>query len=376
VQTLATYDDNVCASTDLNAQWALTAADVDARKSRANASLSTLCELALSTGGATTVTALRSAPSNDDIAKYAALVVSECRSMSTLAELNDACRAARTAFIVADAPGVFGAVFCDVGEQHTVLDVSGERAAEYYVASIAPSATGGTEVTVADTVPLQFDGASTLPALVVDRVRFGDVRGASELNALPAQRVILRDLFKFELPDVDARTLGTHEASTGVVTQVPAPVTVRHTALVDALELPLSKANDVALRALFVALLAADDAAAAAAAAAAAGGDYAQRLVARVRAADASVRAVCRALLRCVTACVALAGIRRNVVEWCRSCERAHAGAGVRRGGRCGGTRGHQSTHAATPAAAVAVVRLRCVCAHVSVWRLSSEYRL
>lgn len=256
IKSLTIIDDAVCVRSDLGGQFLVSDASVAAQRTRAEASIDALRELA---NGRVTVELLRSAVSNDDVARYQALVVADCRSLSTLLELNDACRAANATFVVADAFGALGVVFCDVGERHVVLDVAGERAPEYAVASI--SASKPCRVVVQDSVLLQFD-ASTYPTLVADRVRFVDVRGATALNSLPPQRVVVTGPFSFELPDVDSSEFGAlHEAFSGTVLHMPAPHTVTHVSLADALESSSSSSSatlsptDVAHCALYSTIL-------------------------------------------------------------------------------------------------------------------------
>lgn len=75
-------------------------------------------------------------PNDDEQWKqYAAVVVSGACVDVTRA--NDACRAVGVKFVLADAPGVFGAVFCDFGAEHDVLDASGEPTDQWLVAHVS-----------------------------------------------------------------------------------------------------------------------------------------------------------------------------------------------------------------------------------------------
>jgi ubiquitin-activating enzyme E1 len=164
-------------------------------------------------------------------------------------------------FVLADAPGAFGVVFCDFGAQHRVNDATGERVGDWNVLTVTGGGTNGCAVVqVVDTARVALEDAGDWP----DRVSFADVRGAAAavLNALPPQRVRLTGPFSFELPDVAFASLGgAHEPYSGVVRQVFAERTYAFQSLAESIAAPRFEsiagavARDAQLHALYRALL-------------------------------------------------------------------------------------------------------------------------
>jgi ubiquitin-activating enzyme E1 len=160
------------------------------------------------------------------------------RDAALLARASGAVRAAAGKLIIADAPGAFGVVFCDLGTEHRVADPTGERASDWHVLTVgAGGADGCVLVTVVDTARILLEEQGDWP----DRVSFAGLRGdaGAVLNALPPQRVRVTGPFTLELPDVPAAALGgAHEPYSGVMRQVFVERTYAFAPLAEALAAP------------------------------------------------------------------------------------------------------------------------------------------
>jgi ubiquitin-activating enzyme E1 len=181
---------------------------------------------------------------------------------ATRDEIAARCHRLGVKFVLADAPGAFGAIFCDFGAQHIVNDATGERVSDWNVLTVTGGGTDGCVVVqVVDTGRVALEDSGEWP----DRVSLADVRGAAGavLNALPPQRVRLTGPFSFELPDVPFASLGgAHEPYSGVVRQVFAERTYAFQSLAESSAAPRFESiagavtRDAQLHALYRSLLA------------------------------------------------------------------------------------------------------------------------
>jgi len=107
-----------------------------------------------------------------------AVVVTELGHEQKL-ELDEWCHSTGVAFVAAETRGLFGNVFCDFGEAHTVLDPNGEPPFHQMIVSVTRDNPG--VVTILDDRRLQLETG--------DLVKFTEVVGMTQLNHSPPRPV-------------------------------------------------------------------------------------------------------------------------------------------------------------------------------------------
>ena len=197
IKELHVHDDSAATMHDLASSFLLSESDVGApRAARAVEQLAPLNphvvvrrvegpvdEAALRAGGYTCVVAID-------------------RALEEQQALDDASRAVGARFVSCSSRGVFGSVFCDLGDEFTSTDADGEPPREALLERVAPAAeTGEAEVT---TVAEQPHGLSD-----GDTVRFAEVEGMPGLCAEGATFTV-RVMGRHTL-----RLVGTPHASLG-----------------------------------------------------------------------------------------------------------------------------------------------------------------
>jgi ubiquitin-activating enzyme E1 len=153
VKSVTLYDPEPAQWADLSAQFYLTAEDVEAARPRAAACCAKLAEL----NQYVDVSAHGGAFDHAFVGRFTAVVMIGSTEAQHK-ELNAFCRGAGIAYIAADARGLFGGVFVDLGDAFTVSDATGENPTSCRVVSVEPGAdddsspagAGEALVTVAD----------------------------------------------------------------------------------------------------------------------------------------------------------------------------------------------------------------------------------
>jgi ubiquitin-activating enzyme E1 len=148
------------------------------------------------------------------IEKFSVVVCCDNRSKSAAVAVSRACHECNVKFVMADSRGLFGAVFCDFGDAHSVVDRDGEPPKSAYVNSIALDDGGAAIVHVVDSERHDLEDG--------DWVRVQGVQGAVELNDREFEVRVLGP-YSLSLVGVDGSTLGAYEAR-GLITQVKKPV--------------------------------------------------------------------------------------------------------------------------------------------------------
>lgn len=139
--------------------------------------------------------------------------------------ISEYCHANNIAFIVGDARGVFGQIFCDFGENFVVSDVNGEPNASSLVAGITRD-TRALVTTLEETRHGLSSG---------DMVIFSDIAGMTELNG-QSFTVTVKDPFSFEI-DCDSREFAPY-LNGGYINQIKVPQTISFQSFQEALSQP------------------------------------------------------------------------------------------------------------------------------------------
>jgi ubiquitin-activating enzyme E1 len=148
VRRVDLLDDRPVTYADLSSHFYCTDADVG--RPRAAVSAPKLADL----NPHVAVSVVSGSLTQELVAQYSIVVLIDLPSEDEAIRIADFCHDRGIAVITADAPGVFGRVFCDFGASFMVHDVDGEAAVSGVVASVTPITTGGGESSSVDVVKL------------------------------------------------------------------------------------------------------------------------------------------------------------------------------------------------------------------------------
>jgi len=227
VKSVTLHDDGAAQLADLSAQFFLTEADVG--RPRAAVTAPRLAEL----NQYVPVTVHSGALEPSFCAQFGIVVVTGL-PMSEAIQINEACRAAGASFIMTDAFGLFGYVFCDFGDEFVVVDTNGEEPLNSMVASITSESPG--LVTVLD------EGRHGLED--GDYVTFSEVKGMEALNGSEPRPVTVKGPYTFTIEDTTGYSKET--ATGGYVHQVKQKKTLKFKSLLEALKQPEFVLSDFA----------------------------------------------------------------------------------------------------------------------------------
>eukprot|EP00818_Percolomonas_sp_WS_P000344 CAMPEP_0117451102 /NCGR_PEP_ID=MMETSP0759-20121206/8824_1 /TAXON_ID=63605 /ORGANISM="Percolomonas cosmopolitus, Strain WS" /LENGTH=1024 /DNA_ID=CAMNT_0005243671 /DNA_START=3 /DNA_END=3077 /DNA_ORIENTATION=+ len=225
VVTLA--DSKVTTYNDLSSQFYLTESSIG--KNRVEASLHHLKELNPSfvkidvlQGGEAAIT--------DDVIKQHSVVIFTDHHIKDLVSINEMCRKHGTKFIATECRGVFGALFCDFGENFTIYDDNGEEPETNMVTHISNDEFGTVTVHDAKINHGLGDG---------DVVRFAGVEGMTELNSTEEHPKLFKVKVtgKHEFTIGDTRSFGTYKQG-GYAYQVKQPQNRSYKSLSESIKTP------------------------------------------------------------------------------------------------------------------------------------------
>lgn len=184
VKSVTLHDSVACTYKDLSSQFYLTENDIG--KNRAEVSCPKLAEL----NAYVPVKSYTGILSEAYIKQFKVVVLTE----STLDEqlrISEITHSNGTAIIVADTRGVFSQVFCDFGEDFTVIDTTGENPISVMVAGITKEEQG--VVTCMDESRHGFDDG--------DYVTFQEVQGMTEINGCKPKKITVLGPYTFSIGD-------------------------------------------------------------------------------------------------------------------------------------------------------------------------------
>uniref|UniRef100_A0A7N5ZTH9 E1 ubiquitin-activating enzyme n=1 Tax=Anabas testudineus TaxID=64144 RepID=A0A7N5ZTH9_ANATE len=171
-------------------------------------------------------------PLSEDLLLQFQVVVLTDSSLDDQKRFGEFCHSHGIKFIVADTKGLCGQLFCDFGEEFTVLDRDGEMPMSAMIQSITKENPG-----VVFCVDEQKHGFSDGTKVV-----FSEVQGMTELNSVGPVEIKAHGPYSFSIGDTSA--FSEYERG-GVVTEVKQPFVVKFKPLSDALlDLELLKMND------------------------------------------------------------------------------------------------------------------------------------
>lgn len=200
VKSVTIYDELPTKWADLSSQFYLSETDIG--KPRSIASAPKLAEL----NPYVQVHVHRGELSHDFLSSFQVIALID-QSLSLQYSLSEFCHNSDIYFLIGDARGVYGRIFCDFGPNFVVQDSNGEQAANSIVASISRS--NPALVTVLEETRHNLDNG--------DVIVLTDVVGMEELNGSEFL-VTVKDMFSFEI-NCDTTQYGLYKNG-GYVNQI------------------------------------------------------------------------------------------------------------------------------------------------------------
>ena len=218
VKAVTLHDSSSCRATDLSSQFYLSESDVG--KNRAQVSLANLAEL----NTYVPVQVMTGELTKEALKNFRVVVLTNS-SLDEQLRVAEIVRSYGNALIVAKTNGLFAQVFCDFGQDFTVIDSTGENPISAMIAGVTKEADG--VVTCLDETRHGLEDG--------DCVTFSEVQGMVELNGCEPRKIKTLGPYTFSIGDT---TANTDYVRGGVVTQVKMPKSIHFKPLDEALKEP------------------------------------------------------------------------------------------------------------------------------------------
>ncbi|XP_033645283.1 ubiquitin-like modifier-activating enzyme 1 [Asterias rubens] len=226
VKSLTIHDEGNVTIENLASQFFFSAADVG--KNRALVTEPKLAEL----NSYVPVKAENRPLAEDFISKFTVIVLTKS-SLEAQLKIGDFCHSKGIHLIIADTRGLFGQVFCDFGDDFTVIDVNGEEPLTSMISAITKEKE--CVVTCLDESRHGFESG--------DYVSFTEIQGMTELNDSEPRKVKVLGPYTFSIGD----TSGLSDyVRGGIVKQVKMPQKVNFKPLRQSLAEPEHVITDYA----------------------------------------------------------------------------------------------------------------------------------
>ncbi|XP_069689178.1 ubiquitin-like modifier-activating enzyme 1 [Periplaneta americana] len=218
VKSVTLHDEAVCRIVDLTSQFYLTESDIG--RNRAEACFQQLSELNRYVPIKPYTDRL-----TDDFIKQFKVVVLTSNTLEEQLRIAEVTHENEIALIVADTRGLFAQIFCDFGNNFTVIDTTGESPISAMIASISHNSEG--VVTCFEDNPIGFEDG--------DYVSFTEVVGMTELNGCEPKTIRVLGPYMFSIGDTNGYS---EYIRGGIVTQVKMPKILHFKSLKDSLKEP------------------------------------------------------------------------------------------------------------------------------------------
>ncbi|XP_076333609.1 ubiquitin-like activating enzyme 1 isoform X3 [Tachypleus tridentatus] len=226
VKSVTIHDESLCELNDLSSQFYVREADVG--RNRAETCLQHLQEL----NTYVKVNAYTGKLTEDFLKNFRVVVLTDTPLEEQL-RIGDYTHSENIGLIIADTRGLFGQIFCDFGENFTVVDVTGEQPISVMIASISKDKEG--LVTCLEESRHGFEDG--------DYVKFSELLGMVELNDSEPKKVKVLGPYTFSIGDTS--NLSDYVRG-GVATQVKMPKSINFKSLRDSIGSPEFLVSDFA----------------------------------------------------------------------------------------------------------------------------------
>lgn len=207
VKSVTLHDSVVCTYSDLSSQFYLTENDIG--KNRADISCPKLGEL----NSYVPVKSYTGILSESYLKQFKVVVLTET-TLDEQLRISEITHQNNIALIVGDTRGVFAQVFCDFGEDFSVIDSTGENPISVMVAGVTKEEQG--VVTCMDESRHGFEDG--------DYVTFQEVQGMTEINGCKPKKITVLGPYTFSIGDT---TSYSDYIKGGFATQVKMPKKIK-----------------------------------------------------------------------------------------------------------------------------------------------------
>lgn len=218
VKSVTLHDTSVCGATDLSSQFYIS--EDDFGKNRAEVSHRNLAEL----NNYVPVETYTDELTKDFLKKFRVVVLTNSNLEEQL-RISEIVRSFGNALVVSKTHGLFAQVFCDFGQDFTIIDTTGENPVTAMIAGVTKDDSG--VVTCLDETRHGLEDG--------DFVTFTEVQGMVELNGCEPRKIKVLGPYTFSIGD----TSGLSDyVRGGVVNQVKMPKQIHFKPLAEALDEP------------------------------------------------------------------------------------------------------------------------------------------
>lgn len=208
VNKVSIFDDNICKISDLSSNFYISEEDVN-KKRRDESCIENLRELnrEINIDFFDSLDIMKK-----NIKDYNIMVITEILDFQKISELNSLCRENKIKFIYASILGLSGFVFNDFGDEHIIINKTGDEPKSFFIKNITKEKEG--KVTV------NKDEESTSLYEFSDNVIFKNIEGMTELNNKDPIKIKIVDGETFLIGDT---TNFSDYVSGGIVKEVFIP---------------------------------------------------------------------------------------------------------------------------------------------------------
>lgn len=226
VKSVTLHDDSTVTLRDFSSQFYFTEKDIG--QNRAEACCKQLSEL-----NNYVPTRSYTGPLDEEFIKKFSVVVLTASPRSEQLRISEITHASNIALIIADTRGLFAQVFCDFGDEFTVVDTNGEPSVSAMIADVSNDKEG-IVTCIDDTRHGMEDG---------DYVTFSEIQGMTELNHCEPIKIKVLGPYTFSIGDTT--TFSKYERG-GIATQVKMPKELTFKPLKESLSNPEFVVSDFA----------------------------------------------------------------------------------------------------------------------------------
>lgn len=189
INEISIFDDNICKLSDLSSNFYISENDVN-KKRRDKACIENLRDLNREIGINIfeTFDVLKKSIKNYDI-----LVITEIFNIETLSELNNLCRENRKKFIYASTLGLSGFVFDDFGDEHIIINKTGDEPQSFLIKNITKEKEGK--------ITINIENESSSLYEFSECVVFKNIEGMTELNDQEPIKIKVLNAESFSIGD-------------------------------------------------------------------------------------------------------------------------------------------------------------------------------
>lgn len=189
ISELCIFDDTICSISDLSSNFYISEEDVN-KKRRDEACLDKIREL----NREINIDIFEDLETmKNNIKNYDILVISEILDIQTLIEYNYICRANNKKFIYSSALGLSGFVFNDFGDEHLIINKTGDEPQSVTIKNISKEKEG--------IITINADKDSISLYEFSDYVIFKNIKGMTELNDKEPKKIKIINKQSFSIGD-------------------------------------------------------------------------------------------------------------------------------------------------------------------------------